>query len=655
MTGRPALVTFITAGFPRREDTVPILLAMQRGGADVVELGLPFSDPLGDGPVIQAANAIAIRQGVDYAACVGFVKEARKQGLTIPVVLMGYYNPVFVYGFERAISEAADAGANGFIMADLPPEEATPFRVKCREHWLFYVPLISPATSLERIKLIGSIADGFVYTISKMGITGSGGKTMNNALPEVLARVKQHVKAPLAVGVGVSTRDHFDVVEEAGSDAVVIGSRILALLNESTSSASGPSPEVVVENFCREIVEGRSTEVRDVANIDTTNDPSSTSIPSSPLPSYFGDFGGRFVPDFLVEPLVEVERAHHAALQDPCFAKELQEHLGCLAQPTSLVLVKGSTEAAGGPRIWLKRDGRAVYRNAFGQALLARRLGKERVIADTASGHHGVAVAFACQKLGLECVVYMGLQDSRRHAWNAKRIEEVGAKLVRVNGTLKDAINDTQRDWVGSLQKTYYMPSSATGPHPFPTIFRDFSKAIGEEVKVQMMEKMKKLPNAVVSAVPNAVGAFHTFVEEENVRLVGVCAGGSNGLHSASLAQGTPGVLHGMKSLFLQTSAGQISATHSIASAMDYPGAPPELASMKEKGRAEFVVVDDEEAKKGFNLVVQSQGIVVGMEAAHAVWASIGVAKEVGKDGDIVVMWNFPSGAGEGLEVPKPS
>ncbi|KAG6909634.1 bifunctional tryptophan synthase trp1 [Tephrocybe rancida] len=647
--GAPALVTFVTAGFPTQHDTVPILLGMQAGGADIIELGMPFSDPIADGPAIQESNTVALKNDIDYATVLGLIKESRLQGLTTPVILMGYYNPLLAYGEDKAIQDAAEAGASGFIMVDLPPEEAITFREKCRNaksvsslaprialmgnfRSLSYVPLIAPSTTLPRIKFLASIADSFIYVVSKMGTTGSSDTgSLNSELPDIISRVRDFAAVPIAVGFGVATRQHFNTVADAGADGVVIGSRLVHVLK---SSAPGQAAKNV-EAYCREVSgKGEPTRLRTPPAPRTSSatpiaQPSDSN--SNSLPARFGQFGGQYVPEALVDCLAELEEAHGAAVADPEFWKEYQSHFGYINRPSRLYYAENLTKDAGGAKIWLKREDL---------------LGKTRIIAETGAGQHGVATATVCAKFGMECIVYMGAEDVRRQALNVFRIEMLGGKVIPVTSgscTLKDAVNEAMRDWVSNISTTHYLVGSAIGPHPFPTIVRDFQKVIGEEIKQQLQVAAGKLPDVVVACVgggSNAIGTFYDFIKDEGVRLVGVEAGGEGidgDRHSATLSMGQPGVLHGVRTYILQSKTGQIIETHSISAGLDYPGVGPEHAWLKDSGRAEYVVATDEEALRGFRMLTQREGIIPALESSHAIWEGVRIARSLPKDKDIVI------------------
>ncbi len=367
---------------------------------------------------------------------------------------------------------------------------------------------------------------------------------------------------------------------------------------------------------------------------------------------YFGEFGGRFVPETLMSALEELEREYKRLKDDPSFKEELsyllREYAG---RPTPLYFAKNLTDFTGGAKIYLKREdllhtGAHKINNTLGQALLTKAMGKRRVIAETGAGQHGVATATACALLGLECTVYMGEEDAKRQELNLFRMRLLGAEVKVVSSgskTLKDAINEALRDWVTNVRTTHYVIGSVVGPHPFPTIVRDFQKVIGEETKEQILQKEGRLPDAIVACVgggSNAMGIFYPFIEHEEVKLIGVEAGGlglESGKHASSLVGGTVGVLHGMKSYFLQTQEGQILDTHSVSAGLDYPGVGPEHAWLKETGRAEYTTVTDEEALEGFKILAKTEGIIPALESAHAVIKAVEIAKDIGKGGIVVV------------------
>ena len=366
----------------------------------------------------------------------------------------------------------------------------------------------------------------------------------------------------------------------------------------------------------------------------------------------FGEFGGRYIPETLAGAHEELEQAYNEARQDPAFHAELAElQRQYVGRPTPLYLAERLTQQTGGARLWLKREdlahtGAHKINNALGQALLAKRLGKPRIIAETGAGQHGVATATVCAMMGLECVVYMGSEDIRRQSLNVFRMKMLGATVVPVDSgskTLKDAINEAMRDWVTNVQTTHYLIGSAIGPHPFPTMVRDFQAVIGREARTQMMEQAGKLPDVAIACVgggSNAIGLFHPFVDDAEVRLIGVEAAGegvSTERHSATLVAGRPGVLHGTRTYLLQDSHGQILPTHSISAGLDYPGVGPEHSWLKTTERAEYVSVDDQQALEGFKALTAAEGIIPALEPSHAIYHALDVAREIGPGKDILI------------------
>jgi tryptophan synthase len=365
----------------------------------------------------------------------------------------------------------------------------------------------------------------------------------------------------------------------------------------------------------------------------------------------FGEFGGRYIPEVLVAAHEELERAYEEAREDPAFHAELaQLHRHYVGRPTPLYFAERLSRESGGARIWLKREdlahtGAHKINNALGQALLAKRLGKPRIIAETGAGQHGVATATVCAMMDLECVVYMGSEDIRRQSLNAFRMKMLGATLVPVetgSRTLKDAINEAMRDWVTNVETTHYIIGSAIGPHPFPTIVRDFQSVIGREARAQMLEQAGRLPDIAVACVgggSNAIGLFHPFLDDP-VRLVGVEAAGEGvgtGKHSATLVAGRPGVLHGTRTYLLQDAHGQILETHSISAGLDYPGVGPEHSWLKTTERAEYVAVDDHQALEGFQALSRAEGIIPALEPSHAIYHAMRLAASLPSEIDILV------------------
>ncbi len=367
---------------------------------------------------------------------------------------------------------------------------------------------------------------------------------------------------------------------------------------------------------------------------------------------HFGKFGGRFVPEALIGALDELAAAHDAAQNDPEFIKELSElHRTYTGRPSIITEATRFAKHAGGARIFLKREdlnhtGSHKINNVLGQALLTKRMGKKRIIAETGAGQHGVASATAAALMGLECVVYMGEEDTKRQSLNVARMKILGAQVIPVttgSRTLKDAINEAMRDWVTNVSTTHYLLGTVAGPHPFPTMVRDFHKIIGLESKEQLRELIGKLPDAVLACVgggSNAIGIFHAFIEDSSVRLIGLEAGGSgvaSGKHAATLVGGSPGVLHGTRTYVLQDENGQTRESHSISAGLDYPGVGPEHAFLKEIGRAEYRAITDDEAMKAFDLLSKSEGIIPAIETAHALAGAIQIGQELGAGANILI------------------
>lgn len=367
---------------------------------------------------------------------------------------------------------------------------------------------------------------------------------------------------------------------------------------------------------------------------------------------HFGPWGGKFVPETLMPALAELERAYAEARADKAFRAEFdslcRDYVG---RPTPLYSAQGLARKIGGARILLKREdlahtGAHKINNALGQALLARRMGKKRIIAETGAGQHGVATATACALLGLKCIVYMGEEDVHRQSMNVFRMKLLGAEVRPVltgSRTLKDAINEAIRDWVTNVRTTYYLIGSVVGPHPYPMMVRDFQSVIGRETRRQMLRTCVRLPDFIVACVgggSNAMGIFYPFLRDENVKLIGVEAAGKGietGEHCATLSEGKPGVLHGAKSYLLQDAHGQVSPTHSISAGLDYPGVGPEHSYLKDSGRAQYVSVTDAQALEGFRLLSETEGIIPALESSHAVYHAARMAASLPKEAIIVV------------------
>jgi|UniRef100_UPI00404B0E6C tryptophan synthase beta chain len=367
---------------------------------------------------------------------------------------------------------------------------------------------------------------------------------------------------------------------------------------------------------------------------------------------HFGPYGGRFVPEALIGALEELEQAHISASTDPAFIAELDHlHRTYTGRPSIITEAPRFAEHAGGARILLKREdlnhtGSHKINNVLGQALLTKRMGKKRIIAETGAGQHGVASATAAALMGLECVVYMGEEDTKRQALNVARMKLLGAQVVPVTSgsrTLKDAINEAMRDWVTNVESTHYLLGTVAGPHPFPTMVRDFHRIIGVEARAQVLELTGKLPDAVLACVgggSNAIGIFHPFIDDVSVALIGLEAGGDgvmSGRHAATISGGTPGVLHGTRSYVLQDENGQTVESHSISAGLDYPGVGPEHAFLHDIGRAQYRAITDAEAMHAFALLCKTEGIIPAIETAHALAGAMQVGQEMGPSATLLI------------------
>ncbi|KAJ1955188.1 hypothetical protein EC988_002021 [Linderina pennispora] len=644
---RPTFVAYVTAGFPSPAETVDILLELEKGGVDCIELGIPFTDPLADGPTIQEAHIVALEHNTDIDVCLDLVATARSRGLSIPVMFMGYYNPIMQYGEKALVDKCADAGVDGYIVVDLPPEEAQSFRALCSAAGLSYVPLITPSTSEARINRLVQVADSFVYVVSRMGVTGARAN-LDTHLGELLARVQKYTDLPLAVGFGVSQPQHFKDVG-AMADGVVIGSRFITVLRDAEKGKAAETARKYAEEVSGRAAGNakRDNPLPELHDNTTKEDAKLHTL----LPDRFGEFGGQYVPEALYDCVEELEAAYVKCREDPAFWDEFRSFYPYMGRPSPLHFADRLTAAWKGPKVYLKREdlchtGSHKLNNAIGQALVAKRLGKTRIIAETGAGQHGVATATICAKLGLQCIIYMGAEDMRRQALNVFRIRLLGAQVIPATTgscTLKDAVNDAMRDWVTNVQTTHYLVGSAIGPHPFPTMVRDFQRVIGDETKEQMKKLTGRLPDAVVACVgggSNAIGMFHPFIEDKEVRLIGAEAAGDGvdtDKHSATISAGTLGVFHGAKTYLLQDKKGQIMETHSVSAGLDYPGVGPEHAWLKATGRGEYNAVTDVQALEGFRTLAQYEGIIPALESSHAVYQAMQTAKTMSPDQQLVI------------------
>lgn len=371
-----------------------------------------------------------------------------------------------------------------------------------------------------------------------------------------------------------------------------------------------------------------------------------------PQGPYFGDFGGTFVPEALMAALTELEHSYRQAWEDKTFHRELSElHQHYTGRPSPLTEAKRFSETCGGATIYLKREdlnhtGSHKINNVLGQALLTKRMGKRRVIAETGAGQHGVATATAAALLGLECTVYMGKRDTERQSLNVARMNLLGAEVIPVetgSATLKDAMNDAMRDWVASVEHTHYLIGTVAGPHPFPEMVRNFHRLIGDEARGQIIERTGKLPDAVIACVgggSNAIGIFQAFRDDTNVQLVGCEAGGHGvhtGEHAAPLTAGSPGVLHGSRTYILQNDDGQTQASHSISAGLDYPGVGPEHAHLAASGRAKYLPITDDQAMVALRDLCRTEGILPAIETAHGLAGAQLLGQELGPDATLLI------------------
>lgn len=375
-----------------------------------------------------------------------------------------------------------------------------------------------------------------------------------------------------------------------------------------------------------------------------------TDLPNSD--GFFGEYGGKFVPETLMYALKELDETYIKLKKEPKFLEEIdQDLLQFVGRPSPLYFAKRLTDYYSGPQIWLKREdlnhtGAHKINNTVGQILLAKAMGKKRIIAETGAGQHGVATATVAARLGLECHIYMGATDVERQSLNVYRIKLLGAKVHAVNSgtaTLKDALNEAMRDWVTNIEDTYYIIGSVTGPHPYPMIVRDFNAIVGRELKEQSIKLFSQYPDAIIACVgggSNAMGIFYPFLEEPNVQLIGVEAAGrglKSGKHAAPLNDGKPGILHGAKSYLMQDKDGQVIDTHSISAGLDYPGVGPEHSNLKDTGRADYIAVGDNEVLESFHMVTKLEGIMPALETAHAFAALDNVSKNFNSNQNIVI------------------
>jgi len=694
---RTAFVGFVTAGYPTLDSTVPALLELEKNGTDVIELGVPFSDPMADGSVIEAASVVALKNGVVYSDVLKYASEARRQGLKVPMLMMGYYNSFLAAGVEETCKAAAEAGVDGFIIVDLPVEEG--WRVMspaAARNNLSLVPLASPTSGPERIKQAAMAAlnpiPGMVYVVSLLGTTGMRDQEAAEVKKARLAECKSVVESlrdaavecgaqredlPIVVGFGITQRAH---VEEFGAfaDGCVVGTKIVVEIGSGGVAAAGK----VVRELSGGPLHTLGGHTAKFQKVEKTAAALATEKKHADKWN-FGEtvFGGRFIPETLMVAHKELEEAWNYWKVHPEFKAELATlRRDFIGGPTPLYHMKRLSAVCGGAQIWAKREelahtGAHKINNAVGQALLAIKLGKKRIIAETGAGQHGVATAAACALLDLECIVYMGAVDCERQKLNCFRMTEMGAKVVPVQSgsrTLKDAVNEALRDWVTNIRTTHYIIGSAVGPHPFPDIVRDLQAVIGHEARAQMLNQSTgefghptftngpgRLPDTVVACVgggSNAIGMFTAFLgdtheskeaKQGHVRIVGVEAGGEHGpwlpdgtetdKHAATLTNGVVGVLHGSRTYLLQTHDGQIKETHSISAGLDYPGVGPQHAMLKATGRVDYTFTTDQQALDAQRLVSRKEGILPALEPSHAMHTTMELAKSMAPDQIVLV------------------
>jgi len=660
---RPAFVAFVTAGYPTKDATVDALLALEESGADVIELGVPFSDPLADGATIEEASKVALVNNTTLDDCFNFAEAARKKGLKVPLVMMGYVNNFLQHGTDKTCADAKAKGIDGFIIVDMPPEEADDFHAKCVKHDVSLVPLIAPTSTPARMAKAAAIADSFIYVVSVLGVTGARAE-VNTSLETLTGQVKEAIKGKglyMAVGFGVSSRAQvLDIGRH--SDGVVVGSKIVQALG---------SPEGVnaVKTLVKELSGGP---LKVVPGGEPDAKRQRTESKEGDSSWSFGAYGGRFIPETLMAAHEDLSNEWDKAKVDPVFMAEVKRlRTEFIGGPTPIYFCKNMTEKLGGAQLWFKREelahtGAHKINNSLGQALLCKRLGKKRVIAETGAGQHGVATATACALMGLECVIYMGAVDMERQALNVFRMKMLGATVRPAESgskTLKDAINEAMRDWVTNIHTTHYIIGSAVGPHPFPDIVRDLQSVIGIEARAQMLNDTTskvghptyttgpgKLPDVLIACVgggSNAIGIYSAFLDDKDIKIIGVEAGGHAGppmpdgsgskKHSSTLTAGRPGVLHGCRTYLIQDDAGQIIETHSISAGLDYPGVGPQHAALKDSGRVEYVPVTDGQALEALQTLSRNEGIIPALEPSHAVYHAFQVCKKLPKDKIVLV------------------
>ncbi len=649
------LINYLTAGYPTLTASYDNLFKLTALGTDVIEIGVPFSDPTADGPTIQRANQIALENGVTLEWILELVERARDNGLQVPILLMGYYNVFFNYGLENLIVKSREIGINGFIIVDLPPDLNLDYYHWCQREQRALITLIARNTPEMRIKTLVNYASGFIYCLATNGVTGSRDK-LDPELHAFVDQVRRLTHLPIAVGFGISSPEQAQEVWSF-ADGLIMGSSIINNLDQITSflepfnavkvklsvnpktKISGPEKSGTIRRDMSgggtgdrmgHMMEDRTGESDELLGLDNS-----------------------YLPEILVSLHQEVARNFQDFWDKPCFQQEYGDLLAnYVGRPTPLYLAKNLSAENGGAQIWLKREdlnhtGSHKINNALGQALLAKKMGKTKVIAETGAGQHGIATATACSLLGLKCDIYMGAADVQRQAKNVEKIRLLGANLISVergSKTLRDAINAALQDWVSSLETTYYLIGSAIGAAPYPEMVRKFQSVIGSETREQFRRQFpnepNKLPDYLIACVgggSNAIGFFSEFIQDSQVKLVGVEAGGNGIQNSASIGSGTLGILHGTKTYLIQDENGQIKKTHSISAGLDYPGIGPDHTKLYQSRRATYVSINDQEAVSAFRQLTRLEGIIPALESSHAIAYALKLGKTLESNQQIIV------------------
>ncbi|KAJ5699901.1 hypothetical protein N7536_002914 [Penicillium majusculum] len=668
---RVALITYVTAGYPTVSETPDIMMSLQAGGADIIELGIPFAGHLmTESPTIQQANDKALENGVQLSQILQMVKSARKRGLAVPVLLVGYYNPVreYPYGEDKLLRDCKAAGVDGLIIVDLSPEDAVRFHGLCKSKGLSYIPLVAPSTQNAHREMLCNIANSFVCIVSSMGVSGTHENPYGRT-GYLLQRVHDCTgnSVPVAVGFGINTRQDFiDIARVA--EGVVIGCPIVYVLG---NAAPGTGAQKVKEYCLR--VAGRTEDQIVIPERKQANQPmSSTTVylsydgagdkpaETDTVPNFrdthtsLRDSGVQYIPGSLTEGLTELENGFNAANADPAFWAEIDSYAAYANRPSPLHLASRLSAYAGGANIWLKREdlnhtGSHKITNALGQILLARRLGKTSIIAETGVGEHGIATATLCAQFGMKCTIFMGSEDFERETLAVMQMRILGAAIVTVDamygggkGTVRDAVNAAFLVWREELQTTHFVIGSTFGPHPYPTIVRTFQTVIGTETRAQFTAMNGgRLPDAVVACVgggSNAVGLFYPFLDDSSVALIGV--EGGRGFMAGPIEESI-GIVQGLStSLAWNEDDGENGKTHFVSAGLDYPGIGPELASWRESGRAVIAPTTDAEVLIAFSVLSQHEGVMPALESSHAVAGGVRAAKELGPGHNVVICLN---------------